>query len=254
MSWEKRREIAPYTLHHTNQALKSWNDDVPRGFGFKDYAEGRIEIHIHYGVRRRDSNFCQYCVVFKRADTELGMDEWGKLVTPAFEGQRAVLGNAGDWQQEFMLIGYVAFVDEQQGVIIGPSTLIRLHPLDHCRHVFPKPFIEFRFSPIEGRSVLQNRETDSCALDATRVLQQYERPKEMVECASGVVDTVANKKRPLDHWRGSMDLETKDMHPRFCVQFFGDRISVSIEDKGIDGTLEFAKVFFCPRDFRPVAD
>jgi len=248
MADQKRTKIEADTLHNTNQALKRWHDEVRNGVCFKDYADGRVEIHVHYGIRWRDSDCCQYCVVFRSHRMDFRMDSRGWVVAPAFEYQLAALGDPQEWHKKLMLVGYVALVDEQKGVLVGTNSLIRLHPLDHCGHLGANPVADFRFSPFECGWVPEDGELYGGVVYPAGVLQQDECPKKVIQRAPHVVDTVADEKRPFDKWGRFMDSEAHDMHPSFGIQFFENRIGVSIEEKGGNGSLEYAKVFFCPRD------
>jgi hypothetical protein len=117
---EKRGEITAYALDHTNKHFKRWQDDVRNGVSFKDYAQGRIEIHVHYAVRRRNGDGGDYCAVFQRTTGKFNVDV-GSIEIPAFQRDLAALGNPNKWHQKLMLVGYVARVDEQEGILIGPA-------------------------------------------------------------------------------------------------------------------------------------
>lgn len=255
VSREERREVGNNTLHHFDQALKRRQDKVSQRVGFEDYSERWIEFHIHYSIRRRDGDRRQHCVVFQRRSVEFGMDVGGGVITSAFESQLAALGHRNKWHQEPVLVGYVALVDEQKGVLVGACALIRLHPLDHCRHVFAKPILKFCFAAVESAWVFDDRKVGCrCVLDAARrVPAQYQPPEQMIESAPHIVDTVANEKRPPHQRETSIELEAQNMHPWFGIQLFSNRIGFSIEKEGIDGYPECVKVLARSLDLRATA-
>jgi hypothetical protein len=101
-----------------------------------------------------------------------------------------------------VLIGNVGCVDEEEGILTGPSALIGLDVLDHCRRLRPNPILEFLFSTKKGSTVLQDRKMDSRVLDALGMTQQNKRIEQVIESGAHVVDTISDQKRPLNK-RGS---------------------------------------------------
>jgi len=167
---------------------------------------------------------------------------------PAFEHKLAALGNPNEWHQKLVFIDHVVRVDEKQSVLIRPSALIRLHVLNHCRRPLTNPILDFLFAPFERSAITQNREADGRIGDAVGVVQQGQLPEKMIEGGPHIVNAIADEEGPLSQRWLPMELEAHNMYPHFGIQFFNNRIGISIENKGVNGTLEYAKVLFCPRD------
>lgn len=134
-------KVAPDALYNANQTLQRWQDNICRRLLIENYADGRVEIHIHYPIRGGDGHLHDYCAIMKAAGGKIVMDMWTRAVTPRRIFDLPSFDNPKEWQEKLMLVSYVAFVDEDKGIIRVPSTLARLHPLKHCCHVLPKPVL-----------------------------------------------------------------------------------------------------------------
>jgi hypothetical protein len=153
-------------------------------------------------------------------------------------------------KKEFVFIGDVALMDKEERVLF-PGEVKRLRPLHQCESVVANPIFQLRFSPIERIRVAENREDGPRVLNVSiGMALQEQRPKQVIERASQVVNAVPDQEGPRGKGRRFVDFDVEDIRDlsAFRVVLAENRIAVTLCDERCDGRIESIQMFLCPLD------
>ena len=116
---------------------KLGNDQRTKCYPFwvERYAKGEVCIHVHYGIRSRDSGRegSDCCAVFERASDGSPLPYVQVDVLHAFNPEGGALQDGTHEMGSAMLVPDVEAVENPQWVPFGAiNSTVRLQPLNHC--------------------------------------------------------------------------------------------------------------------------
>ena len=217
----------------------------------EDYAKSNVlEVHIYYRLRRADNHCRHYCIVMKgMLDGTLRVHPNGRRMAWApLPANLSLLDHRQAFDEKPMFISNVGFVQEAESAITVPAGMVRLHVLQDCSCLGAYKIMDLPFS--ESCSVAADGESSvprAGRLDSA-VMLDNQRPEEVVDGASDVVDTVSDDQCPFGHGRLAMQLQSKDVHAFVGMHFFPDSVSIRVINERAQRRIECVTVMACSRE------
>ena len=187
----------------------------------EDYAKaGVFEVHVRYCIRGLGNERRYYCIVMNTLlDHQLSGDLDGFVTCAGWGADLAFLDHREAIHEKAMLVSYVRFVQEAEGSIAIPAGMVRLHALQDCRSLVADELLDVLFSEDDGTPADRESRVPCFGGLHSTVVPHNERPEEVIQGATGVVDAIADHESPIGHRGLSMQLEPEDVQPAFGVHF-----------------------------------
>src|SRR5208283_5337733 len=216
------------------------------------FLEGYIEhdrcFHFHFGLQSAsgERDFGQYCAIFEAAlakQPDLPRSIPSGLYTETCAPRKAICHG-----EQLMFISRVQFFKEPEGLHLRIRSHVWLAPSDFAQCVWMDPVFELSALDhlVKSRLRLVDRKQGAAVVELT----PCESPSDVIEGASGVVDTIADHQSPSVLRYGFKDFELKEILRLFTIVSFVGGEGLRIE-KGTHFRCNGVEMFFCPPNFLP---
>ncbi len=216
----------------------------------ESYDNGELEIHFHTTALLAFGKFlqrqsCDVCITFKRAPKNLRFGRCRrrrrKLCTD--------VGIVSKQRDNLVLVHYVKVVKNPQTRPKWVRSMVRLQSLNQCPSPTREPSDTPFFGFFELASVGENGKLrSSVTVERNRSRKIRQRPRDMVEGGSGVVDTISDDKPPLGEWDVSKP-EIINIVRRILFLVANESATFTFR-KGSQIALKRFEVSFRPSDLR----